>query len=104
MRLTMLKPRVETVKQGRIAPLAAEARRTRGSRWMTIRRKVMARDCGLCQACKRAGLATVGEEVDHVVPISEGGTDDLSNLELLCVRCHAAKSAEDARRGAGRIF
>lgn len=30
-------------------------------------------------------------EVDHIVPTSKGGTDDLSNLALSCVGCNATK-------------
>jgi 5-methylcytosine-specific restriction endonuclease McrA len=31
-------------------------------------------------------------ELDHIVPLSEGGTDHPSNLQVLCACCHAAKS------------
>lgn len=30
-------------------------------------------------------------EVDHVVPISKGGTNDLDNLQTLCEPCNQAK-------------
>jgi 5-methylcytosine-specific restriction endonuclease McrA len=26
--------------------------------------------------------------IDHNVPLAEGGTNDKSNLQLLCVECH----------------
>lgn len=29
--------------------------------------------------------------VDHVVPVSQGGSNDLSNLQTLCRRCHDKK-------------
>lgn len=32
-------------------------------------------------------------EVDHVVPFSRGGRTDLSNAQLLCVKCNRAKGA-----------
>lgn len=35
-------------------------------------------------------------EVDHLVPISKGGTDDLSNLALACVTCNTQKKAMTA--------
>ncbi|XP_049850434.1 uncharacterized protein LOC126322603 [Schistocerca gregaria] len=34
-------------------------------------------------------------EVDHLIPWSEGGTDDLDNLQALCPNCHAHKTELD---------
>lgn len=31
-------------------------------------------------------------ELDHIVPLSEGGTNHVANLQVLCACCHAAKS------------
>lgn len=33
-----------------------------------------------------------GYDIDHIVPLSEGGTNDASNLQALCVSCHRVKS------------
>jgi len=30
-------------------------------------------------------------EVDHIVPRNQGGSDDLGNLQALCLRCYAGK-------------
>lgn len=35
---------------------------------------------------------------DHIVPLAEGGTNDLSNVRTLCVPCHKAETAALARR------
>lgn len=40
-----------------------------------------------CQNCGNPGT-----EVDHITPVSQGGTHDLDNLQLLCRRCHKAKT------------
>lgn len=46
-----------------------------------------------CQAC---GRVTEGGEVDHIVPLAKGGTDDPSNLQWLCREpCHADKTARE---------
>lgn len=38
--------------------------------------------------------------VDHILPVLDGGTDDPANLRLLCKRCHIAVGYEQraARR------
>jgi len=33
--------------------------------------------------------------IDHIVPVSKGGTDDLDNLVCACWRCNTAKSDQD---------
>lgn len=44
------------------------------------------RDSGRCQRC-----GTPGVEVDHI----DGNSDALDNLQLLCLDCHHAKTAEN---------
>lgn len=70
-------------------------RRGEPRRW--ARASLLARDGGSCAAC-----GTRGERwhVDHIVPVAEGGTHELSNLQTLCVPCHFAKNA---REGAARV-
>ena len=34
-------------------------------------------------------------EVDHVIPLYKGGTNDLTNLEALCRNCHGKKTFKD---------
>ncbi|MBK5214603.1 MAG: HNH endonuclease [Flavobacteriaceae bacterium] len=36
-----------------------------------------------------------GYEIDHIKPLSEGGTDDPSNMQLLTVEQHKLKTAEE---------
>ena len=43
-----------------------------------------------------------GMQLDHITPVSQGGTDDLSNLQALCAYCHAIKSAQE-RRAQGSV-
>ena len=49
--------------------------------------------CGKCAAC-RCSLKK-GYEVDHIVPVSRGGSNSRKNIQLLCVRCNRSKWARD---------
>lgn len=53
---------------------------------------LIARDGMMCQGCFRGFDDHRYLEVDHVLPQSDGGTDDLSNLLLLCGPCNRKKS------------
>ncbi len=39
--------------------------------------------------------------VDHIKPKKQGGTDDDANLQGLCYKCHARKTAHDGSRAGG---
>lgn len=41
-----------------------------------------------CRYCRSKENLTI----DHKVPITQGGTDDISNLQCLCKRCNGIKS------------
>lgn len=43
-------------------------------------------------------------EVDHIVPLSEGGTNDLENLWLLCTTCHKKKTSQERSVRLKRLF
>lgn len=68
----------------------------------SISRKVMRRDHRQCQI-GGPGCAGKATEVDHILPVSEGGTDDLANLRAVCAPCHRVKSLAEARRARERV-
>lgn len=43
-------------------------------------------------------------EVEHTVPLSEGGTNDLENLRLLCVECHKVKTSAERSSRLKKLF
>jgi 5-methylcytosine-specific restriction protein A len=74
----------------------ASSQVVRSTEWKTVRAKVLLRDSRRCQI--RGPRCTVtATDVDHVKPVSEGGTDDMSNLQAACRPCHNLKTAQHAR-------
>lgn len=74
-----------------------------GSAWTRLRVSILRRDAGLCQVCAARGIVREGSTVDHVINKASGGTDDSSNLRVICDECHAAKTAREALAGRGII-
>lgn len=60
--------------------------------WDEIREQVTALHHNKCGNCHRSSVPL---EVHHVVPISQGGSHQLSNLVALCPQCHLAAHGED---------
>lgn len=108
-RLTTLKARIPVLgqqpsKQGGWANTQRgnTTQRGLGWAWQKLRERVLERDCGLCQPCKRAGRITPATEVDHIHNRAEGGTVlDEANAQSICAPCHKAKTAEESKRGRG---
>ena len=64
-----------------------------------VRFEVLKRDRFQCQYCGRAA-PDVLLEVDHVLPVSAGGTDELENLRTSCQGCNRGKSDRLLAEGA----
>lgn len=64
-------------------------------RWDKLRKLILARDKYLCQACLAKGRVAQGNQVDHITPKAKGGTNDPSNLRVLCEPCHTAKTTQE---------
>ena len=61
---------------------------------------VLERDGYTCQYCgAKAPRAEL--HIDHIVPVSKGGTSDMSNLVTACVECNLGKSDLDTTRFSG---
>lgn len=52
--------------------------------WREIRHEVLRRDNHCCQVCGKEHSG----QVHHVIPRSQGGTNDFDNLITLCGKCH----------------
>jgi 5-methylcytosine-specific restriction endonuclease McrA len=72
--------------------------------WKAARREVLLRDAYQCQICK-ACVSGKRAHVDHIVPKSKGGSDEVSNLRCLCVSCHSRHEGWRAvRAGRAKTF
>ena len=62
---------------------------------LSVRRRfqVFQRDSFTCQYCGRTSPDVV-LEVDHIVPLSKGGSDDVMNLWTSCWDCNRGKAAK----------
>ena len=69
-------------------------KRLRGRAWQEARERIRHMR-PLCPACEARGRITAGRELDHRLPLFMGGTNDDSNLDLLCVPCHRAKTLRE---------
>lgn len=56
------------------------------------RHKVLERDGFRCQDCGASPAMGAVLEVDHTIPVSKGGTNEMSNLRTLCADCNRGKS------------
>lgn len=65
------------------------------------RREAWLRFNPLCVHCELEGRARAAHQVDHKVRLEDGGADDESNFQSLCLDHHKAKTAAEGR--AGRI-
>lgn len=54
----------------------------------TTKKIVFTRDGGVCQCCG----SSENIEYDHIIPYSCGGSSDVSNIQLLCMKCNRSKS------------
>jgi len=55
----------------------------------TRRFYVFKRDRYQCCICHRSGVEL---EIDHVIPVSRGGSNSIDNLQALCIPCNRGKS------------
>ncbi len=62
-----------------------------GRAWSRTREDELERDDYRCYDCGQDGCT----QVDHIVPVALGGTDDPENLAAMCDRCHVTKTRRE---------
>lgn len=78
------RPKRAPMRDGR----PSAAKRGYDSDWRKLRLVVLDEE-PVCRSCGREA----SEHVDHIVALAKGGTNDRSNLQGLCQRCHSVKTA-----------
>jgi len=106
-RFSILKPRLQAAPARMATAVTASEQRITGRRLQARRLRMWQADpyCACCGTLVSLdGVAAPGFEVDHVVPLFEGGADVDGNCQILCTwrdergrkaGCHAAKTAAD---------
>jgi len=58
-----------------------------------VRRALLRMQRHTCQICGQSSDHSK-IEVDHIIPVALGGSNDFSNLQLLCLPCNRRKAAK----------
>ena len=65
-------------------------RKNRPKLTRAVKRKVLMRDGYTCQTCGTQEDLTI----DHRIPLVKGGSNAISNLQVLCRQCNLTKGAD----------
>lgn len=57
----------------------------------SLKNMIFERDSYTCQMCGKSIYEGALLEIDRIIPFSLGGTNDLDNLQTLCMECHKIK-------------
>ena len=69
-----------------------------------VRWQVFKRDNWKCVACGRSAEDGSILHVDHILPRSKGGRDEINNYQTLCFVCNIGKSdGDDTDLRSGRV-
>jgi RNA-directed DNA polymerase len=63
--------------------------------WSPTQRKLLKIQRGVCRWCTQRIILNETVEIDHIMPISQGGSDKYTNLQLLHKQCHIEKTNID---------
>lgn len=87
---------------GRIRSIRLKAARAKGSHTEKMWEKLVASfDCR-CVFCG-VHMAAVEVQKDHILPIYQGGSDSIENLQPLCKKCNTAKGPDSTNWAAFRM-
>lgn len=70
-----------------------------GRNWHKLRQMVLNNNPVCVNPFQIPNHEVLANEVDHIIPVAKGGTNDLENLQPLCKPCHGRKTAEEVGFG-----
>ena len=79
----------------------ALAKRARGRVGAAARERRLAAQ-PFCEDCLAHGDQRTATEIDHIIPIALGGSDDDDNIRCLCNPCHRVRTKEQFAQRAAR--
>ena len=65
-----------------------------GAAWRKLRLVILNAE-PLCRHCLARGVPVPAVEVDHILPLRDGGDNARANLQPLCMGCHDRKTIQD---------
>ncbi len=78
----------QAVRAPRLKRIEETGGRPLGPEWAKLRAQVFRRDDYTCRYC---GARTKRPACDHVIPVTRGGRNELSNLVTACRPCNSSK-------------
>lgn len=60
-----------------------------------VRHEVFKRDGYRCRECGASIDEGATLEIDHIIPVANGGTNDIDNLQTLCKKCNRGKYTDE---------
>ena len=91
-----LQPRIRTLDV-RIAKAGTGTKRLTGNSRYAVVKRFARENPQVCAACQKVGLVSFGDDLDHIVPLWQGGSESDSNRQWLCRAHHKEKTAEEAK-------
>lgn len=97
MALKTLKPRLAVLNTNRVKVLDTKAgatERIRGRAWMKERNTALVAGMFTCVDC---GHVSASNEIDHDIPLEQGGANHQSNYRVRCIPCHRIKTDKETK-------
>lgn len=79
------------------------ARKQRSLMTKELRQQIMVRDNYKYQICGKHMSDEVGLQIDHIIPVSEGGKTVPSNLQVLCSKCNGKNQIDEQNFGGNTV-